>query len=62
MNLVRSYCKEYVGKGFNSIWVLFKDNWVIVYMIGVLSKVESFYLNDKCNELMFYYICIEKIK
>ncbi|HAR6988335.1 TPA: DUF2294 domain-containing protein [Staphylococcus aureus] len=61
-NLVRSYRKEYVGKGPNSIRVSFKDNWAIAYMTGVLSKVESFYLNDKRNESMLHYTRTEKIK
>ncbi|WP_230116211.1 Na-translocating system protein MpsC family protein, partial [Staphylococcus aureus] len=42
-----TYRKEYVGKGPNSIRVSFKDNRAIAHMTGVLSKVESFYLNDK---------------
>ncbi|GAB7097094.1 DUF2294 domain-containing protein [Staphylococcus aureus] len=61
-NLVRSYRKEYVGKGPNSIRVSFKDNWAIAHMTGVLSKVESFYLNDKRNESMLHYTRTEKIK
>lgn len=61
-NLVRSYRKEYVGKGLNSIRVSFKDNWAIAHMTGVLSKVESFYLNDKRNESMLHYTRTEKIK
>lgn len=61
-NLVRSYRKEYVGKGPNSIRVSFKDNWAIAHMTGVLSKVESFYLNDKRNESMRHYTRTEKIK
>lgn len=31
-------------------------------MTGVLSKVESFYLNDKRNEWMLHYTRTEKIK
>ena len=61
-NLVRSYRKEYVGKGPNSIRVSFKDNWAIAHMTGVLSKVESFYLNDKRNESMLHSTRTEKIK
>ncbi|CAA4511723.1 Putative cytosolic protein [Staphylococcus aureus] len=61
-NLVRSYRKEYVGKGPNSIRVSFKDNWAIAHMTGVLSKVESFYPNDKRNESMLHYTRTEKIK
>ncbi|EHJ08599.1 DUF2294 domain-containing protein [Staphylococcus simiae] len=61
-NLVRTYRKQFIGKGPNSIKVSFKDNWAIAHMTGVLSKVEAFYLNDERNESMLHYTRTEKIK